>query len=619
MAANKSLRRRTTTTNPSTKKKITTKSTKSNGTKKTKATAATTTPIKPTPPSIEVTDASSPEQILHASWKFLYCYQFLSLFRTFLKLPVITIETLEEAIMETKKTTKPGLARSEGSFLADEINSRLVLDTTTIQKDVSLQQLLEQIFSILLKHIQSRQANPTNCHGYLYDYLLDHDDNDDISLSKSKEDWTLFDLSIPEKIRVLKSLIDLMEKTDLMMNLRADIAPETLRLAPIGIDSEGWRYWMFNSTRLYRELPLPQRKGMPMLMGKDYTFELVCDTLETWQECLTRFSTKTRNHNEKALSLEINEIAPQVITKLENRLAAKAREEAKLERLRKLEELPRKRSRRLEIKEDELNKRRRVDEIEQQRIALEKQEREQAKKREKEQKHLEQEQMIQIETDLKNYVYELITSKIDEAIQREDENAAASVTANNENNSNEAESTSLPTTPTPETRTKRRTSPFIRDTPEIAFLQELRGILRKSAKEEDRVEKMQGWATLLDQDNLVSIQKGPHAEIAPLQIGQGLILQGNGVSGDLTSPLLKNILRVYLSTLPKETSDMGMDLTTIRKKLLLDRYTSDERFSGLENFLQDLDLLLPGESERIGVISPQKYAADLLVRIFQKR
>ena len=62
----------------------------------------------------------------------------------------------------------------------------------------------------------------------MYDYLLDHDDHDDISLAESKENWTLYDSTVPEKIRVLKSLIDDMERTDQMMNLRGDMTPEIL-------------------------------------------------------------------------------------------------------------------------------------------------------------------------------------------------------------------------------------------------------------------------------------------------------------------------------------------------------------------------------------------------------
>ena len=79
-------------------------------------------------------------------------------------------------------------------------------------------------------------------------------------------------------------------------------------------------------------------------------YQVCDDTIESWQTCIDRFSVKTRNHNEKALGLKINEIAPKIIEKLEAQLAAKVREQAKLEKLRKLEEMPRKRSRRLEIK-----------------------------------------------------------------------------------------------------------------------------------------------------------------------------------------------------------------------------------------------------------------------------
>ncbi|KAI9490379.1 hypothetical protein BDB00DRAFT_838253 [Zychaea mexicana] len=597
MAAKKSLK--TANTSSATKKTTTqsTKTSKTSGTKKTNAKASTktqqATPQKPPPPTVTVTDASSPDQILRSSWKFFYCFQFLSLFRSLLKLPVITIETFENALKVTKE---PSLARSEGSFLAEEMNNSLILDST--RKDAA-RQTLEQILVALLKHVQSQRVNTSNCHGFLYDFLVsqqqhnEENDNsnyeheDECKLSKPKNSWTIWDLAVPVKIRVLKSLIDRIEKTDQIVELRAGKAPEDMRLAPIGDDAEGWRYWMFDDMRLYRELPMPQKKGLPLMRDTDYTFEMVCDTLESWQSCLSRFSVKTRNHNGKALGHTINEIAPQIIAKLEAKQAAKAREEARLEKQRLLEALPRKRSRRLEVKEEELSKRLKTDELEQQQIAVEQKERRQQREQEK----IEQEQVKQTELDLKDYVYNLIDTKLNEAATREEETGTAS-----------------------ETRKSRSSPSFV--TPEIAFLTELRGILRKSAPEEERVAKMQGWALLLDDENIVHIGEGSNGD-APLVLGQGLVLKGAGASGDLTSPLLKNILRVFLSTLPNETTDMGMDLPAIRKKLLLDRYTADENFSGLENFIQDLDLALPAESERLGAVSPQRYAASLLTRIFQ--
>lgn len=77
---------------------------------------------------------------------------------------------------------------------------------------------------------------------------------------------------------------------------------------------------------------------------------------------------------------------------------------------------------------------------------------------------------------------------------------------------------------------------------------------------------------------------------------------------------MKNILRVFLTTLPPTTNDTGMDIPTIRKKLLLDDYKKQGQFSGFESFIQDLDLALPHASHRTS--SPQSFAADLLVRIF---
>ena len=66
--------------------------------------------------------------------------------------------SLENALTVAKPTTS--LIRSEGSFLAEEMNNRLALDdgAKTSQTDSTSRQLLEQIFTVLLKHIQSRQT-----------------------------------------------------------------------------------------------------------------------------------------------------------------------------------------------------------------------------------------------------------------------------------------------------------------------------------------------------------------------------------------------------------------------------------------------------------------------------
>ncbi|KAI8146921.1 hypothetical protein BJV82DRAFT_597042 [Fennellomyces sp. T-0311] len=460
MAANKSLE----STNPPVKKK-TVQGTKPTGTKP-------TTTTQRAAPTVAVTDASPPEKILQSSWKFLYCYHFLSLFYTLLRIPSFTLETLENAL---KLTNASSLARSEA------------------------RKLLEQILAALLKHARNRSTNTDSCHGHLYDFLSAQD----ISLSKPKDSWTIFDLAVADKIRALKSLIDMIESSDKIVYLRSDMPPEHMRLTPLGEDAEGWRYWMFNETRLYRELPMPQKKGMPIIGDREYTFELVCDTVEGWYACVSRFSVKTRNHNEKALGLQIVEtIGPDVIAKLEAIEAAKAREEARLERLKRIEEMPRKRSRRLEAKSDELSKRRKTDELEEQRLALERYERQRLIKQQREEEALEGEQMKKNERELKNYVFQLIDDKLTTAMAHEENT---------------------------DTR-KRRSSPFIRDTPEIAFLKDLRGILRKSAHQEERVAKMRGWASILDDDSVVYMQKGPN-EDAPLVLGQGLVLKGAGASG----------------------------------------------------------------------------------------
>ena len=76
----------------------------------------------------------------------------------------------------------------------------------------------------------------------------------------------------------------------------------------------------------------------------------MCRTTDDWKELQSRFSTTSRRPAEKALALNLEAIAPEAIHQLEALQLRKERQEARRERARQLEALPRKRSRRLEAK-----------------------------------------------------------------------------------------------------------------------------------------------------------------------------------------------------------------------------------------------------------------------------
>ena len=77
-----------------------------------------------------------------------------------------------------------------------------------------------------------------------------------------------------------------------------------------------------------------------------------------------------------------------------------------------------------------------------------------------------------------------------------------------------------------------RRSPSVRHFPRVAFLRELDQVLSKKAGIEQRVDKMRGWATLLDDQHMVKVSRGDNLD-APLVLGYGLNLNGPGTKGGM--------------------------------------------------------------------------------------
>ncbi|XP_023322122.1 cat eye syndrome critical region protein 2 homolog [Eurytemora carolleeae] len=68
------------------------------------------------------------------------------------------------------------------------------------------------------------------------------------------------DLSIPDKARVILQLTELRLQADDVSDKIKDVPVESLRLEPLGQDSEGVVYWYFYGTRLYKEVPKKRKK-----------------------------------------------------------------------------------------------------------------------------------------------------------------------------------------------------------------------------------------------------------------------------------------------------------------------------------------------------------------------
>lgn len=164
---------------------------------------------------------------------------------------------------------------------------------------------------------------------------------------------------------------------------------------------------------------MPTGKRGQNKMNTDYTFQLVCSTEEEWHDLIKTFQPSNRTSN-KELSGKLIEIALNVISKLEYRKVAQARHEAKLKRTKELELIPKKRSRRLEVKQDEEAKRQKILEIARQQEELQEYERREKLKREKQLAEQEQQELLGEEARLRNNVHDCIAQMISSGSVPED-------------------------------------------------------------------------------------------------------------------------------------------------------------------------------------------------------
>jgi hypothetical protein len=160
----------------------------------------------------------------------------------------------------------------------------------------------------------------------------------------------------------------------------------------------------------------------------------------------------SKRTSSKELSTKIREIGLEVVGKLEAREATRVRNEAKLKRAKELELIPKKRSSRLEAKNEEDAKRQKILEIARQQAELEEIER---KEKIKQAKKLAQQEKQQLRTEEARVTYETqdyITKLMADGLAVE------------------------------------------------AEAKELRNQISTKASEQDRLEKMQGWIKLLNKD-----------------------------------------------------------------------------------------------------------------------
>jgi len=168
-------------------------------------------------------------------------------------------------------------------------------------------------------------------------------------------------------------IIDALERTVSDKEYTAD----ALREEPIGVDAEGSRYYYLGidgeDCRLYKETP-PKNRGERRFIYDNAEFSTVCTTLEELAELKDKFASSNQKTDLSLAKTLMDDIIP----KLEETKAARERAIRKAERI---EQMPRKRSGRLQLlqiqREDE-ERQREIEEAQQR----ERQELERARKQE---------------------------------------------------------------------------------------------------------------------------------------------------------------------------------------------------------------------------------------------
>ncbi|KAG2188909.1 hypothetical protein INT44_004049 [Umbelopsis vinacea] len=171
-----------------------------------------------------------------------------------------------------------------------------------------------------------------------------------------------YQLTMDEKVDILYTLME-----NIMDNPGSEVGElcrsgdvEFKRYESIGTDTEGRSYWMFGSERLYREAPLSSvKRKVPTLPNQPHTYELICQYPDDWRTFLKEISSKRKSSKvfPPVLVENLKARGECVIEHHEQKERAILRREEKLHkaimRAKAFENMPRKRSSRLEQKKQE--------------------------------------------------------------------------------------------------------------------------------------------------------------------------------------------------------------------------------------------------------------------------
>ncbi|KAL0141043.1 hypothetical protein V8B55DRAFT_1512522 [Mucor lusitanicus] len=470
---------------------------------------------------IHVNETSSPEAILHASWEFISAFHFFNTFKTYFHLPKsLSIDKLEQAMLAGKDEQDEALVEDEmterfnreSSVLSQQSNASSASSTPQPARHHYLADFMIRIVSPLLTQRQKTLINRDNYEQCIADVFPDFPH--------------FADMAVLDKIKVLKSIelahVDIGDPE--LVSLQNGQSSQELRFAPLGSDYEGWVYWYFGDDRLYREIPIPiGRKPLTIADTLEFTFELVCATIQDWRDMIEKFKPTKRTSN-RDLASAITTLAREMVAKLEAREENRLRHEAKIKRAKELELMPKKRSRRLEVKFDEQAKRQKLLDEAKEQAELEEKEHQMKAKEAKLAADRDRKEMQTEETKLRKDMFGVMNDFVLRGVETE------------------------------------------------ADMKPLMAPINSKTTEEERVHKMKGWIKLLRGAVSVELVGEPPQQQQVQFVGQA----ANTVC------LVQNTMRIYLATLllfKLNPITLAYENTEeVHKKLVLNRYEAMDSF-----------------------------------------
>ncbi|KAI8823140.1 uncharacterized protein EV422DRAFT_393394 [Fimicolochytrium jonesii] len=264
--------------------------------------------------------------------------------------------------------------RVEG-FETEDLENQLISDTLTHNLAVLHISLLKALFG------------PPNSRLITYEswqqYLVREYTKRELECELSGPDAEYGNLPLRERVLILYHLCEWqLDNTDRFRAAVGDEDEGEWRVEPVGTDTKGNTYWLFDDNRLYRESPAAapakggnKKKGRRQSGKQESGWVLECATIEDWEAFPDRFA-RSRSLLEKDFCQFLrDEIIPKVIPDLQAKEKVKKVEEAMSNR---------KRSSRLQMRELEQEEQKRQQQLAQERRELQRQERAEADKRTKE-------------------------------------------------------------------------------------------------------------------------------------------------------------------------------------------------------------------------------------------